>query len=563
MGDRRSGRPCASLTAMKASFHVPAQSRRTALVAVAVVMYAVTLQFAYSTAGDPYRFAVAEAERLEAEKNASVANGTLNAPFSGAASAMDLESLEEDDADIEEGAFNADDPFGSLLPVVGNVTFVEANETDTNTTANSGRPLPSPYLPSALATFALFSAVVLHALFHLLCHWLFWFRAAALFSVTTKVDAGVSVLMQPPTNHGKADLCTVSRSSRTNRLVFTFQRQLYEIVHLSSKNGEPQEEDESCKSGFSEPDNANPLIPVLNTGGDYAVRLVAYPVAERVKHYVRHGGLGGRATGGNDDVISRLGHYGNNSMTIAAPKFFDLLKQQLLSPVSMFQIFTSILWMLDEYWQYVIFQIIMIVMLDCVTAFQRKRTMSTLDGMAAKPYPVHVLRNGSWAELSSEDLLPGDLFSLKWAVPPANAQGKEGQGTDSQKKNEDGSLVGELQSLANARANEPGSSAPPAPSGTSTTGAIGVNMNIVPCDCLLLRGAAVTNEATLTGESVPQMKDALTEGVSSQDGGAPSSEAERSLALDSIDRVHVLFSGTALVNSTSGDLQKTTGAAAS
>lgn len=48
------------------------------------------------------------------------------------------------------------------------------------------------------------------------------------------------------------------------------------------------------------------------------------------------------------EVFANQSHYGTNSLAIAQPKFLDLFKQQLVSPIAMFQFFTSLLWLMDE-----------------------------------------------------------------------------------------------------------------------------------------------------------------------------------------------------------------------
>ena len=76
----------------------------------------------------------------------------------------------------------------------------------------------------------------------------------------------------------------------------------------------------------------------------------------------------------------------------------------------------------------------------------------------------------------------------------------------------------------------------------------------IPCDMLLLGGSAVLNEAVLTGESVPQIKEAV-EGLIVQTGAASTSgpAIDESCRLDIEDISHkrsVLFGGTTLVNAT-------------
>jgi len=336
------------------------------------------------------------------------------------------------------------------------------------------RPLPSQMLPSAFSACALFFTITLHALFHLLCHWMASFRAWAMFSKARDVKPGYYVLCVTQKHRGKSDMVRLQRSE-DGRVFFEFQRLMYQYATAEELKSSPELGDDTL------------------VGSDRAIgaiRVVRCPVDMPLRFYTQSKtGLTWK------QAVQSERKYGKNKLSVSTPRFFDLWKKQMLSPIAMFQFFSAALWLLDSYWQYTLFTLFSIMALECTTAFQRLRTLGALNKMSTKPKPVLVYRNQMWQEFSAETLQPGDLISISVKKKKQNKN---------EKKNTH-------------------------------------EMKVVPCDCLILKGSAIANEATLTGESVPQMKDAL---VSSEE------DNDRRLEIQGRDRMHVLFSGTTIMNTT-------------
>ena len=214
------------------------------------------------------------------------------------------------------------------------------------------------------------------------------------------------------------------------------------------------------------------------------MREVATPVARALESYARPTrGLTPTA------VAAAMKRYGDNSLSVPLPTFWKAYKEQLMSPVTVFQIFTTLLWLLDEYWKYALFSAASLMMFEATTAFSKIKNVRTLRGMGRAPTRIAVFRDGRWEDRSSEELVPGT--SSRWC-------------------------------------------------------ARGAERVSIPCDCLILRGSAVVNEASLTGESVPQMKDCLSGETVASDPKAP-------LDIAGEHKVNVLYSGTTLMQQSAGD----------
>ncbi|KTB13321.1 Manganese-transporting ATPase 1 [Nakaseomyces glabratus] len=173
--------------------------------------------------------------------------------------------------------------------------------------------------------------------------------------------------------------------------------------------------------------------------------------------------------------------YGNNEFDIPIPTFLELFKEHAVAPLFVFQVFCVALWLLDEYWYLSLFNLFMILSMEAASVFQRLTALKEFRTMGVKPYAINVLRDGKWVEMQTNELLPMDVVSVVRTA-------------------EDSAL---------------------------------------PCDLILVDGTCIVNEAMLSGESTPLLKESIRL--------RPGNEE---LQIEGTDKISVLHGGTKVLQVT-------------
>lgn len=185
-------------------------------------------------------------------------------------------------------------------------------------------------------------------------------------------------------------------------------------------------------------------------------------------------------------VEERRALVGGNNYEVESKPWYLILVDGILHPFNIFQVFASYVWSEQDQGIYAAAIIILTTLGIVMNLYETMKSHRHLREMAYFSCPVNILRNGEWIlGVNSEELVPGDIFEID------------------------------------------------------------CDMELLPCDTLLISGEVLLNESMLTGESIPVVRKSIP--------------ADEKLSDNLENKSSILYAGTKLMRVRGGNSRRAIG----
>ncbi|OWB65517.1 hypothetical protein B5S30_g843 [[Candida] boidinii] len=290
--------------------------------------------------------------------------------------------------------------------------------------------------------FYYFICIITFGLGYLLLRWLPKYKIPLLGNPTALAKADWVVI---ETEFGQLDIIQMER--------YLYNKPLSTFLPL-----EKPEKDDINEDFVDTYEDSDPIIPILIKFEYRYMNLYYSPIEDLFTlnndwvdpYWSKYPAI---LDGINEEVYkNRNLIFGSNLLDIKEKSVFQLLTDEILHPFYIFQVFSILLWLADNYYYYA-FCIFLISIFSIVeTLIDTKKSLKRMSEISRFICDVRVWRNGFWKEVKSSELVPGDIYEIS----------------------------------------DP-------------------SINVLPCDSILLTGDCIVNESMLTGESVPVSKISISQ----------------------------------------------------